>query len=101
MRVESFCGPCRIVYAGLTVFWKWKISASLDVGNGNSPQMEVKLELVLMTATRNAVRTGYIVIWELAYLSRYSLLALSPWSPVGTARGVRFSIMWGGVPAEP
>lgn len=102
MRVESFCGPCRIVYAGLTVFWKWKISASLDVGKVVSSQREVMLELVLMTATRNAVRTGqYIVIWELAYLSRYSLLALSIWSPVGTARGVRFSIMWGDVPAEP
>ena len=64
--------------------------------------MEEMLELVLMTAIRNAARTGqYVVIRELAYLSRYSLPALSPWSPVGTARGARFSIVWGGVPAEP
>lgn len=100
MRVESFCGPCRIVYAGSTVFGKWKISASLDVGYEVSPQREVMLELVLMTATRIAARTEqYIVIWELAYLSRYSLLVLSTWSPMGTARGVRFCMMWGGVPA--
>ena len=98
MRVKSFCGPCRIVYAGLTDFWKWKISASLDVGNEVSPQREVMQELVLMTATNIAATTGqYIVIWELAYLSRYSLLGLSTWSPVGTARGVRFSFMWGSV----
>lgn len=98
IRVESFCGPCRIVYAGRTAFWKWKMSASLDVGNEVSPQREAMLELVLMTATRIAARMGqYIVIWELAYLSRYSLLGLSTWSPVGTTRGVRFSFMGGSV----
>lgn len=62
MRAESFCGPCRIVYAGLTVFGKCKMSASLEVGKDVSSQREVMLELTLMTDTMIAVGTGYYIV---------------------------------------